>query len=242
MIRQVSHYGGGTADEASPQARAALAAELRGKTGYQAAIRRDVDEQIGHLLGALDESGIADSTYVVVTFDHCASVRNANAPLAGRKGRVFEGGIRVPFFVRGPGITPGSCAPVRASTADLLPTLAEFAGVRSLPAGIEGSSLAEALTRGGPVTRSSQDLVVQFPHYDLQNGGPASAILVGDHELVRRYEDGARLLFDLRNDPGERHDLAAEDPARVQDLERRLDAYLQSIQAGMPTPNSAYRK
>ena len=59
---------------------------------------------------------------------------------------------------------------------------------------------------------------------------------VGDHKLVRRYEDGARLLFDLRNDPGERHDLAAEDPARVQDLERRLDAYLQSIQAGMPAP------
>jgi len=243
---QLSHYGGGTEDESRAETRQALAAELRGmrgKAAWQAAILRDVDDQLGRVLTGLDDMGLRESTYVFVTFDHGAAGRDANAPLAGGKGSVFEGGIRVPFLVRGPGVAADVCVHVRASTADLLPTVAELAGVRALPEAVEGGSLVAVLRGGvGAVKRPRDELVVHFPHYDLGNGGPASAIFVGDHKLVRRYEDGARLLFDVEHDPAERHDLAANEPQRVAAMERRLDDYLRTIGAAMPRPAAAQPK
>lgn len=243
---QISHYGGGSEDEATAETRQALAAELRGmrgKTAWQAAILRDIDDQMGRVLAALDVMKVADSTYVVLVFDHGAAGRNTNAPLSGGKGSVLEGGIRVPFVVRGPGIARGVCCRVRASTADVLPTVAELAGVTSWPSEVEGGSLA-AVLRGngkGPVARPHEELVVHFPHYDL-GSGPASAIFLGDYKLVRRYDDGARMLFEVRKDPGERQDLAASQAARVTEMEKRLDAYLKAIHAAMPTPNPEYGK
>ena len=243
---QLSHYGGGSEDESRPETRQALAAELRGlrgKTAWQAAILRDLDDQIGRVLAALDEAKLTATTYVFVVFDHGAAGRDANAPLQGGKGSVLEGGLRVPFLVRGPGVAAAVCSHVRASTADVLPTVAELAGITQWPAAVEGGSLAGVLHgRGvGRVARPREELVVHFPHYDL-GSPPASAIYLDDHKLVRRYEDGSLLLFDIGRDPEERHDLAAAEPARVADLVRRLDAYLKAIDAAMPRPNPQYGK
>ena len=74
------------------------------------------------------------------------------------------------------------------------------------------------------------------------NGGPASAIFLGNYKLIRRYEDGAKMLFDVIKDPGERNDLAASDKKRVEDMEKRLDAYLAEIKAGMPRLNPDFGK
>ncbi|MBL8753947.1 MAG: sulfatase-like hydrolase/transferase, partial [Planctomycetes bacterium] len=238
---QMSHYGGGSEDESRPETRMALAAELRGLRGkgaWQAAILRDLDDQIGRIVTALAEQDLADDTYVVVVFDHGAAGRNTNAPLRGGKGSVHEGGIRVPFLVRGPGVAGNVSCHVRASTADVLPTIADLAGVTRWPDAVEGGSLAAVLRgRGtGPVARPREEIVVHFPHYDL-GSTPASALFLGDHKLVRRYEDGVKLLYDIVRDPEENHDLAAAEPARLAELERRLDAYLKSIEAPMPSPN-----
>ena len=128
---QLSHYGGGTADESRPETRQALAAQLRGlrgKTAWQTAILRDIDTDVGRLLAALEESGLADDTYVLVSFDHGASGRNSNLPLAGGKGSLLEGGVRVPFLVRGPGVSADSCCHTRASSVDLNPASATASG------------------------------------------------------------------------------------------------------------------
>lgn len=242
---QLSHYGGGSEDESRAETRQALAAELRGmrpKAANSAAILADIDQQLGRLLAALDELGIANSTYVVLSFDHGAAGRGSNAPLTAGKGSVLEGGIRVPFLVRGPGVRAGACTHVRASGADLLPTLADLAGVHELRNPVEGSSLVSVLRDDGPVKRPREELVVHFPHYDLGNGGPASALFLGEYKLVRRYEDGARMLYRVATDPGEQHDLAAKEPERLADLTRRLDAYLTAIAAGMPKPNPEFGK
>lgn len=241
---QLSHYGGGSEDEARPETRQAMAAEVQGrraKDTWQAAILHDIDSELGRLLAGLEQAGLADSTYVVVSFDHGAAGRDANAPLRGGKGSVLEGGIRVPFLVRGPGVAAGVCSHVRASACDLLPTLAELAGVARWPSEVEGGSLAGVLRgRGvGIVARPREEFVVHFPHYDLQNGGPASAIFVDDWKLIRSYETGGVQLFDLGADPEERRDRATQEPKVVADLQRRLDAYLRAIDAGMPTPKPA---
>ena len=201
----------------------------------------DLDTAFGMILKKIEELGIAKNTYVIFTTDHGTPGRNP--PLAGGKGTVSEGGLRVPFIIRGPGIQPGACSHVRAEGEDLFPTIAALAGVTQLlPKGVEGGSLAAVLINGGKgaVKRPREEFVVHFPHYDKDPAGPASAILLGDFKLVRIYETGAVRLFNIANDPGERRDLATELPDKAKELNQRLTDYLTSVNAQMPAPNPNY--
>ena len=67
----------------------------------------------------------------------------------------------------------------------------------------------------GVVRRPREELVFHFPHYDLGNGGPATAILVGGFKLIRNYEARTVRMFELEKDPGESRDLAASMPANT---------------------------
>lgn len=203
-----------------------------------------VDATVAELLDGLDRLGLAGRTYVIYTADHGAAGRGANEPLSGGKGSVLEGGLRVPFLVRGPGVAAGACSHVPVTACDLLPTMLELAGVKQpVPAGVEGGSLAAVLhdpAGRGVVKRPREELVFHFPHYDLGNGGPATALILGDYKLVRSYETGARRLFDLSSDPAEAHDLAAKQPERAAAMAERLDAYLRDVKAQMAAPNPNY--
>jgi arylsulfatase A-like enzyme len=209
-----------------------------------AAVTQDMDATIGSLLEKLEALGLADRTYVIYTADHGAQGRNANGPLANGKGTVWEGGLRVPLIVRGPGAKAGACTHVRASTVDLFPTIAALASVKpeALPKSIEGGSLVPLLA-GRPeaaVQRAREEFVVHFPHYDRMAQSPASVLLLGNEKLIRSYESGVPMLFDLARDLGETHDLAKEKPARAAELNRRLSDYLKAVNAEMPTPNPGY--
>jgi len=200
-----------------------------------------VDKTVGQILDAVDRLGLKDSTYVIYTTDHGTPGRNP--PLTGGKGTVWEGGLRVPFIVAGPGVKPGACSYVRVSTTDLFPTFAELAGVKGpLPKGVEGGSFAPVLRNGGAgaVKRPSEEFVVHFPHYDKDAIGPASTILLGDFKLIYAYETGALQMFAVAHDPGERHDLSREMPDKAKELNQRLTDYLAAVNAQMPKPNPAY--
>lgn len=204
----------------------------------------EIDRTVSRVLDALDRLNLAGRTYVIYTADHGAQGRVGNAPLSGGKGSVLEGGLRVPFLVRGPGIAANLCSRVPVTACDVLPTIAELAAVRApLPPGIEGGSLVPLLRDAagrGVVTRSREELVFHFPHYDLGNGGPASAILIGQYKLIRHYETGARRLFDLEHDPAEARDLSAAMPEKRAELDARLTAYLKAISAQLAAPNPNY--
>ena len=163
--------------------------------------------------------------------------------LSGGKGSVWEGGIRVPFIVRGPGVAAGSWCHVPVVGQDLLPTFCEWAGVpvAKIPLGVEGGSIAGLLAHEGKgdVKRFREELIFHFPHY--QDGStPHSAIRVGDLKLITFYEDGSVKLFDLSKDLGEREDLAAKMPAEAARLRQRLEKYLAEVGAQFPTPNPAF--
>ncbi len=199
----------------------------------------EVDRQLVRLLAALDALGLAGNTVVAYTADHGGQGRTGNAPLSGGKGSVLEGGLRVPFLLRGPGIAAGVCSRVPVTACDLLPTFAELAGI-PVPAAVDGGSLVPVLrdpAGRGRVLRPAEDLLFHFPHYDLGNGGPATALLLGTHKLIRSYETGAIRLFELESDPGETRDLAAAEPARLRDLVARMDARLRELGARMARPN-----
>jgi arylsulfatase A-like enzyme len=244
---QISHYAGRGGTDARPETyaevRKRVTSDRDARMVGPAAVNEDMDATLGMLATKLDELGIAGNTYFIYTSDHGAQGHNDNGPLAGGKGTVGEGGVRVPLVMRGPGIIAGGCSHLRASTVDLFPTVAALAQSKEvLPRGIEGGSLVPALRGGaGPVvSRPREEFVVHFPHYDKDAQGPASTLHLGKYKLVRSYESGELRLYDLAADLGETRDLAREQASLAADLDRRLSEYLKAVGAQMPTNNPAY--
>jgi arylsulfatase A-like enzyme len=241
---QLSHYASRQGGDASAEARASVKSwggNLNEREAAEAAADWDLDVALGQLLKKLDELGVATNTYVIFTTDH--GTPGKNPPLAGGKGTVSEGGLRVPFIIRGPGIQAGACSRIRTIGEDIFPTVAALARIAEpLPKGIEGGSFAGVATNGGKgaVQRPREEFVVHFPHYDKDAIGPASAIYLGDWKLIRVYETGALKLFNLASDPGERRALAKEMPEKVKTMNQRLTDYLASVNAQMPKPNPNY--
>ncbi len=144
---QMSHYGAGTEAEATPEALAQVRAllektgarGLRDKDLVRLAAMRDLDNAVGQMLAKLDALG-PDAAHLCVLQHRSRRAgrqgRNnraavTNEPLSGGKGSVLEGGIRVPFIVAGPGVAAGVRCDARVSCMDLLPTVADLAGIPS---------------------------------------------------------------------------------------------------------------
>jgi len=201
-----------------------------------AAMTEDLDTSVGLVLDQIAQLGIAENTYVIYMSDNGAGGRGG--PVSGGKGSLWEGGIRVPLIIRGPGVRPGACCPTRVVGFDLFPTFCELAGIREpLPDEIEGGSIVGLFASGkGEVKRPREEVVFHFPHYQARNG-PHSAILFGEHKLIRFYETNEVRLFDLSHDLGETRDLAKKVPQKAAQLGARLSQYLRDIGAQMPKPN-----
>ncbi|QDV10288.1 Arylsulfatase [Rosistilla oblonga] len=203
------------------------------KHAVYAAMVEAMDEAVGKVLAQIEASGVADNTIVIFTSDNgglstSEGSPTSNLPLRGGKGWVYEGGIREPWIVRYPGVTePGSVSDQPICSIDLFPTVAAAAGVEYQHA-VDGVDLMPAL-RGGSLDR--QSLYWHYPHYSNQGGIPAGAIREGNFKLIERYEDGRVHLYDLKSDIGERNDLAAEDPDRVDQMRRRLHAWYKTVDA-----------
>jgi arylsulfatase A-like enzyme len=213
-----------------------------GRRASVAAITEDLDTGVGRVLEAIDRLGLAGTTYVVYLSDN-GSGGGRRVGLGGGKGSVWEGGIRVPLIVRGPGVAPNSWCHVPVVGYDMLPTFCEWAGVpaTALPQDIEGGSIAPLLAHAGvgTVERPRKELVFHFPHYQTGNT-PHSAIRLGNLKLLKFYEDDSVKLFDLETDLGERNDLATQRPADAMRLRGRLETYLADVDAQRPTINPQY--
>lgn len=201
---------------------------------YDAEVQR-TDADVGWLIDQMRAAGVLDRTVVVVTADHGESF--------GEHGYLFHGPrvddpvMRVPLIVRlppGDGATKaGVVVDTQVRTADILPTVLSALGL-PLPATLDGISLLPAL-RGGEVPRlwayaeSEKDHLGVDPDFFI-------AGVKGTHRMARTEDwklvyvpkpDGPDLrLYDLRNDPGEMHNVAAEHPERVAELRALLDTVL----------------
>ena len=227
--------------------------QVTGKAGQQtnaiyAAMIESMDESIGRILKQLDDLKLADNTYVFFTSDNgglatregVSTPATINSPLREGKGYLYEGGIRVPLLVRGPGIKAGSTATNAMSSVDYFPTILGLAGL-SAPKpedNVDGVTLSPLLTGG---TNAPRPLFWHYPHYSNQGGKPGGAIRDGDFKLIEFYETGRVELFDLKS--GENRNLA-EDPmhtARVKAMVGKLDAWRIKTGAQMMLPNPAYK-
>lgn len=198
-----------------------------------AAMIENLDTGLGMLLDKLDELGIADNTYIIFFSDNGGDFRG-NKPLKGEKATLWEGGIRVPMVVRGPGIKPGSYCDVPVAGWDFFPTFSDLAGNKNpLPEDIDGGSLCPLFENAGSanVHRINDYLIWHDPAWSIFGQRPAAAIRQGNYKLVKQLESGRIYLFNLETDIGEANNLADSMPQKAKHLHDKLIGYLEAVNA-----------
>jgi arylsulfatase A-like enzyme len=211
-----------------------------------AAMVESIDDSTKQILETLNELDIDDRTLIIFTSDNGGLDNGGrpteNAPLRSGKGYAYEGGIRVPFLVRWPGkIKPGTISDAPVCSIDVFPTVLDAVGVAS-PAGgaIDGLSLLPHMKSAAETPLERDELIWHFPHY-RHAPGPYSILRKGPWKLIQ-FDEGISELYDLQNDLSEADNLAEKEPERVQAMQERLSAILESMDAKRPIPNPDFAR
>lgn len=165
-----------------------------------------------------------------------------NAPLREGKGRIYEGGQRVPLMIRWPGrVAPGSTSDEVVAAIDYFPTILDAVGTpRPVGQVVDGVSLLAVLEGKGSIEREA--VFTWFPHLI-----PAVSVRAGDWKLIYRWEPHreypeTRELYNLKNDLGETRNLATAHPDQVAKLEKLIERFIAETGANAPIPNPVWKE
>jgi len=191
-----------------------------------------MDDAIGRIVAALDKNGLRENTVILFTSDNGGQLDYSskteyegkhgpyptlgnNRPWRGWKGEMYEGGVRVPAFVSWPGTLKPRVVEQTVSYLDWFPTFARLAGAKvDADWKLEGRDV-------GPLLRGDKPAVPAPPIY--WNDGRTRAILDGDWKLiVLPRKDPAQELYNVKDDPAEKTNLADTQPRRLEELKRLL--------------------
>ncbi len=201
----------------------------------------DLDGRIGAVLDRIKELGIEDNTYVVFVSDNGYRhefLPGLTQPLHATKWWVWQGGIRVPMIVKGPGIKPGSVFQGNVVNYDFLPTFVDWAGGNPKKlTNIDGVSLAGYMAGKEPDDAFlNRNLYFHYPHY--RTTMPHSSLVSGSRKVMHFYErPDIPMLFDLSKDEGEVNNIARSHPQEHQRLYDEMMGYFKKVGARMPKPN-----
>lgn len=236
---QISHYAVHKNTEARPATISDFNAMPPGSNHADAdyaAMTHDLDEGIGLIMDEVANLGITGNTYIIFLSDNGAADNvSSNVPLKEGKTYLYEGGIRVPMIVKGPGITANSRCDEAVVGYDLFSTIAEIVNNAALlPANLDGQSLVPLFNQA-PFNRGSH-IYFHSPHYGLgaSTKNPRSAIVDNDYKLIVDYETGDMFLYDLSNDIGETTDISNTNVAKRDELRTALKIALKNANANMP--------
>lgn len=216
--------------------------QRQGKPAY-AAMVESVDESVGRVMGTLRELNLEDRTLVIFTSDNGGFAKATdNAPLRANKGSNYEGGLRVPVIVRWPGKTErGSISHEPLISTDFYPTILAATNQRPRPhQHLDGENLVPVLTGAGKLERDA--IYWHYPHFNKHPSSfPSSAIRSGPWKLIESLETGQKQLYHLAKDLSEMNDLSEQEPARVAELSRKLNAWRESVGAEVMKANPQYQ-
>lgn len=204
------------------------APEMEENRARNVAFVEHLDAGIGRVLAALDETGLAGNTVVVFAADNGGSLPHAqnNDPWRGGKQDHYDGGLRVPVMLRWPArVKPGSRSDYAGLVFDFFPTLLELAGGKPA-AGLDAVSLVPVLDGGKIAT--PRDLYFVRREGGLTYGGNSyEAIIRGDWKLLRNDPYSPLELYHLKEDPREKHNLAATRRKKFEELAAALRLHVQ---------------
>jgi arylsulfatase A len=196
------------------------------------AILERADQGIGRILDTLDRLKLAQNTLVIFTSDNGGEWLSRNAPLFHRKGTLWEGGIRVPLLLRWPGrLAAGTISPQVGITMDLTASILAIAGVK-LPNTYrpDGIDLVGALQKGTVIERT---LFWRLPPPVGAAGTPPLTQRAARRGNWKYIDDrGQYLLFNVRADPGERHDVADQHIDLIRELRSLVAGWEADVDAG----------
>ncbi len=205
-----------------------------------------MDDAVGTVMNALDEMGLAENTIVVFTSDHGGvsagdDFATSNLPLRGGKGYQYEGGLRVPYFIKVPWLDiAGKKSDKPVTGTDFYPTILDLIGERSRPEEhMDGVSILPLLNENKLKERT---LFWHYPHYGNQGGEPSSIIRLNNWKLIHYYEDGREELYNLANDFKEKNNLSERNPDKVRELHLKLFNHLEEVEAKFPKKDPKYNK
>lgn len=213
-----------------------------------------LDTNVGRLMAFLKDSGLDKDTIVIFTSDNGGNMYDTvdgttptnNAPLRNGKGNNYEGGVRIPLIIRWPGVTkPGSVNHSVVSTVDHYPSLLEMTGQKSRPeTHKDGVSYVQAL-EGETFDRGPT--ICDMPRFIYTTMNiPNTFVRHGDWKMYRFWYDNPQdlthryELYNLKDDIGEERNLAAEEPEKLKELSKALDAFYEESNALGYNPNRAY--
>lgn len=186
---------------------------------------KNVDDNIGRLKNKLRELRLEQNTILMFMTDNGPQRDRFNGGMRGRKGTVYEGGIRVPFFMRWPArIKPGNRHAQLNAHIDVMPTIVDACGV-ALPKDrkIDGRSMLP-LIEGKPLPQRT--VFFQWHRGDVPQPHRSAAANNGRHKLVNGSE-----LYDIQKDPAETTDIASQQPEVVKQLRKEYDTWFADVAA-----------
>lgn len=220
------------------------------QSAIMASMVKTLDDNVGKLMDALDDLGLADNTLLIFTSDNGGNMYDRpegvyptnNHPLRAGKGNSYEGGVRVPLIVSWPGVVPAGVVSNAINISyDWFPTFTEIIGGDVPPDHpVDGESLLPAL-RGKPFERGP--IFSIFGHNISATGNIANAwVREGNWKLLRFFHMGEDFadeleLYDLSVDSGETRNLASRYPELAQRLNKVLGAHLEDSATLLPRVN-----
>lgn len=203
-----------------------------------------MDENVGKILDALKKQGLDKNTWIIFTSDNGGlstlldkSAPTSNRPLRAGKGWCYEGGIRVPLVIDGPGVKR-KIVEQPVISMDFFTTILSIAGIQHDKN--DGENLLPVLTKNKSLCRD--ELFWHYPHYHGSGWKPGSALRKGDWKLVIQYEANKTELFNLAEDPAEKQDLSSENKAKTEELKDILNRKLVESGAKFPEKNAQFIK
>ena len=224
----------------------------RQSSPVMAAMIASLDQSLGLILDALEETSLLNDTIIIFTSDNGGNIYSrinnskfatSNFPLRGGKGSPYEGGVRVPLMLAWPGtITAGQVIETPVSGIDLAPTIIELCGLDDIQDSIDGVSFAKIL-RGQSMPQ--RDFFWYFPHYlPFTHSWPCVAVRHGPYKCYRFYDgpDGEMRheLYHLPSDIGEQRDISLSLPDLVDCLDQLMQDHLDDTGHLQPIPNPDY--
>lgn len=203
---------------------------------------QSMDESLGRVMDKLEAMGLEDNTAIIFMSDNgglstSEGSPTSNVPLRAGKGWLYEGGIREPMIIKWPGrIRPGSVCSEPVVSTDFYPTMLEMAQLPPRPEQhVDGVSIVPLLKQQARLNRKA--IYWHYPHYGNQGGFPGSAIRAGDWKLIECFKDGRLELYNLREDVGEKNNLAASMPGKAAELHKTLSEWRDRVGARYPMKN-----
>jgi len=204
-----------------------------------------MDLAVGKVLDKLEQLNLSDNTVIIFTSDNGGLSTSeghptSNLPLRAGKGWLYEGGIREPLIIKFPGVTQaGSICDEVVTSTDFYPTMLEMAGMPlQQNQHLDGISLMSLLDQSGTPERDA--IYWHYPHYGNQGSSPGAAIRSGDWKLIEYFEDNRAELYNIKNDIGERNNLADSNTEKVHELKEKLHKWQQEVDAKFPAQNPAF--